>query len=41
MSFIRDGGNMMLLNNIKLNKRLEFNVMHKSESMFLACNDGV
>jgi hypothetical protein len=41
MNFLKDGGNMMFLRSIKLSKRLEFNVMHKSENTFLACNDSV
>jgi hypothetical protein len=39
MIFLRDGRNMMFLNSIKLSERLEFNVMHKSENTYLACND--
>jgi hypothetical protein len=39
MSFLKDGGNMMLLRSIKLSKRLELDVMHKSENTFPACND--
>lgn len=41
MSFFKDGRNMLLLRSMKWNKRLEFNVMHKSENTFLACNDSV
>jgi len=35
MSFLKDGINMLLLRSIKLSKRLELNVMHKSETRFL------